>query len=136
MQNNRQSEFADSPDVLLGASGVQTQIPVSNFMVAGDDFVILAGPCSMETESLFVSMALHAQQWRTRVLRGGAFQPRTSPYAFQGPDMDRLKLPDRVCSEKGLAIDTERMPWIALRSQQAQCLDMLQRAGGSVVVAE
>ncbi len=136
MQNNRQSEFADSPDVFLGASGVETQIPVSNFMVAGDDFVIMAGSCSMETESLFVSMALHAQQWRTRVLRGGAFQPRTSSYAFQGLDMDRLKLLDRVCAEKGLAIDTERIPWISLRSQQAQSLDMFQRAGGSVVVAE
>lgn len=136
MQNNRQSEFADNPDVLLGASGVQTQIPVSNFMVDGDDFVIMAGPCSMETESQFVCKALHAQRWRKWVLRGGAFKPRTSSYAFQGLGMDRLKLPDRVCSEKGQAIDTKRVLWIPLRSQQTQSLDMFQSATGSVVVAE
>ena len=109
MQDKWQSIFAESPDVLLGASGKRTKIPVRNCIVGGDNFVIMAGPCSVETENQLISTALHVQSKGAQVLRGGAFKPRSSPYAFQGLGLEGLKLLARARTETGLAIVTEVM---------------------------
>ncbi len=109
MQDKWQSTFAESPDVLLGASGRRTEIPLRNCIVGGDNFVIMAGPCSVETENQLMSTALHVQSRGAQILRGGAFKPRSSPYAFQGLGLKGLKLLDRARTETGLAIVTEVM---------------------------
>jgi 3-deoxy-7-phosphoheptulonate synthase len=84
-------QFAESPDVLLGASRRRTLVPVRDFFVGGDEFAVMAGPCSVETESQLMATAHHVRQAGARVLRGGAFKPRSSPYAFQGLGREGLR---------------------------------------------
>jgi 3-deoxy-7-phosphoheptulonate synthase len=100
--------FAETPDVLLSARPRQTLVPVRDFVI-GDEFITMAGPCSVETERQLLSTAHHVRRTGARVLRGGAFKPRTSPYAFHGLGLDGLKLLAKAREETGLAIVTEVM---------------------------
>lgn len=101
--------FADSPDVLKTERRGQTVVKVRDFEIGGDEFIIMAGPCSVETEAQLLATAYHVQCGGARVLRGGAFKPRSSPYAFQGLGLAGLKLLARARQETGLAIVTEVM---------------------------
>jgi 3-deoxy-7-phosphoheptulonate synthase len=101
--------FAETPDVLIGARREPTVVPVLDFVVGGDEFITMAGPCSVESESQLLAAALHVRQAGARVLRGGAFKPRTSPYAFQGLGLEGLKLLARAREASGLAVVTEVM---------------------------
>jgi 3-deoxy-7-phosphoheptulonate synthase len=69
----------------------------------------MAGPCSVETEFQLIATALHVRRAGARILRGGAFKPRSSPYAFQGLGLEGLKLLARAREESGLAVVTEVM---------------------------
>jgi len=69
----------------------------------------MAGPCSVETEPQLMATAHHVRQAGARILRGGAFKPRSSPYAFQGLGLEGLKILSRARRETGLAIVTEVM---------------------------
>jgi 3-deoxy-7-phosphoheptulonate synthase len=80
-----------------------------DFEIGGDEFIIMAGPCSVETEAQLLATAYHVRRRGVRVLRGGAFKPRSSPYAFQGLGLEGLKLLARARQETGLAIVTEVM---------------------------
>jgi len=80
----------------------------ARFFVGGDEFAVMAGPCSVETESQLMATAHHVRQAGARVLRGGAFKPRSSPYAFQGWP-GGLKLLGRAREATGLAVVTEVM---------------------------
>jgi 3-deoxy-7-phosphoheptulonate synthase len=104
-----QQRFAESPDVLLGARSQRTLVPVLDFFVGGDEFVTMAGPCSVETESQLLATADHVRQAGARVLRGGAFKPRSSPYAFQGLGVEGLRLLAAARAATGLAVVTEVM---------------------------
>ena len=84
-------------------------MPVLDLAVGGDEFVIMAGPCSVETESQLMATADYVRRRGARVLRGGAFKPRSSPYAFQGLGLEGLKLLAAAREETGLAIVTEVM---------------------------
>jgi 3-deoxy-7-phosphoheptulonate synthase len=84
-------------------------VPVLDFAVGGDEFITMAGPCSVETESQLMTTAHHVRQAGARILRGGAFKPRSSPYAFQGHGLEGLKMLDRARAATGLAIVTEVM---------------------------
>lgn len=75
----------------------------------GQDFTIIAGPCSIETEEQIIEVAKAVKAAGANVLRGGAFKPRTSPYAFQGLRNDGLKLLVEAKKETGLPIVTEIM---------------------------
>jgi 3-deoxy-7-phosphoheptulonate synthase len=77
--------------------------------VGGDAFVTMAGPCSVESEQQLMETAVRVAAAGARVLRGGAFKPRTSPYAFQGLGLDGLKLLARAREATGLAVVTEVM---------------------------
>lgn len=77
--------------------------------IGGDQFVVMAGPCSVESEKQILETAELAAKGGARVLRGGAFKPRTSPYDFQGMEEEGLKLLDKARSHTGLAIVTEVM---------------------------
>ena len=69
----------------------------------------MAGPCSVETEDQLLATAHRVRRAGARILRGGAFKPRTSPYAFQGLGLEGLKLLAAAREETGLAIVTEVM---------------------------
>ena len=75
--------------------------------IGGDDVVVMAGPCSVESEAQIIASARAVREAGAVVLRGGAFKPRTSPYAFQGLGKQGLALLARARDETGLAIVTE-----------------------------
>jgi 3-deoxy-7-phosphoheptulonate synthase len=104
-----QERFAETPDVLKSARRTRTLVPVLDFEIGGGDFVAMAGPCSVETESQLIETALHVRRCGARILRGGAFKPRSSPYAFQGHGLPGLKMLASARRESGLAIVTEVM---------------------------
>jgi len=104
-----QERFAETPDVLLGARRQRTIVPVLDFAVGGDEFVTMAGPCSVETERQLMATANHVRSAGARILRGGAFKPRTSPYSFHGLGLEGLKLLAKAREATGLAVVTEVM---------------------------
>jgi 3-deoxy-7-phosphoheptulonate synthase len=104
-----QDRFAEAAGVLKSSGHQQTIVRVRDFVIGGDDFIAMAGPCSVETEHQLLTTARHVRHRGARVLRGGAFKPRSSPYAFQGLGLDGLKLLARAREETGLAIVTEVM---------------------------
>jgi 3-deoxy-7-phosphoheptulonate synthase len=73
----------------------------------GRDFVVIAGPCSVESETQILETAHAVRAAGADMLRGGAFKPRTSPYAFQGLGLQGLKLLAKAKKETGLPIVTE-----------------------------
>ena len=101
--------FAESPDVLKGPGREQTIVPVLDVEIGGDEFVTMAGPCSVETEFQLMATAHHVRRAGARILRGGAFKPRSSPYSFQGLGLEGLKMLAHARQETGLAIVTEAM---------------------------
>ncbi len=84
-------------------------IDCSGVPVGGGTFQIIAGPCSVETEEQIVAVARAVREAGATLLRGGAFKPRTSPYAFQGLHGDGLRLLKLAKQETGLPIVTEIM---------------------------
>ncbi|TLM67706.1 MAG: 3-deoxy-7-phosphoheptulonate synthase [Deltaproteobacteria bacterium] len=76
-------------------------------VIGGDRVIVMAGPCSVESEAQIVETALAVKAAGASVLRGGAFKPRTSPYSFQGMEEDGLKLLARAREASGLPIVTE-----------------------------
>jgi 3-deoxy-7-phosphoheptulonate synthase len=99
--------FAESPDVLKSARHEQTIVSVLDLEIGGGDFVTMAGPCSVETEFQLMATANHLRRAGAQILRGGAFKPRSSPYAFQGLGLEGLKMLARARQQSGLAIVTE-----------------------------
>jgi 3-deoxy-7-phosphoheptulonate synthase len=73
----------------------------------GRDFVVIAGPCSVESETQLLETARAVKASGADMLRGGAFKPRTSPYAFQGLGIQGLKILEKARQETGLPIVTE-----------------------------
>ena len=109
MRDTWHERFADSPDVLKSARREQTVVPVLDLQIGGAEFITMAGPCSVETEFQLMATANHVRRAGARILRGGAFKPRSSPYAFQGHGLEGLKMLARAREESGLAIVTEVM---------------------------
>ena len=109
MCENWHERFAEAIDCLKSVRCRQTVVPVLDLVIGGDEFITMAGPCSVETESQLMTTANHVRRAGARVLRGGAFKPRSSPYAFQGLGLEGLKLLARARQETGLAIVTEVM---------------------------
>jgi 3-deoxy-7-phosphoheptulonate synthase len=101
--------FAEASDVLKSEKHQQTVVRVLDLEIGGRDFVTMAGPCSVETEQQLLSTAHHVRRCGARILRGGAFKPRSSPYAFQGHGLAGLKMLAAARAETGLAIVTEVM---------------------------
>ena len=82
-------------------------VSVRNIPIGGKKFQVMAGPCSVESESQLLTTAHAVQKAGATILRGGAFKPRTSPYEFQGLGEKGLKLLAKARRETGLAIITE-----------------------------
>jgi len=87
----------------------KTEITVRGAVIGGDEFVVMAGPCSVESEKQILESADIAVRNGAKLLRGGAFKPRTSPYDFQGLEEEGLKLLDKARRATGLGIVTEVM---------------------------
>ena len=86
-----------------------TVIKVGNTQVGGGTLTIMAGPCSVESEEQIVTVAKAVKASGATMLRGGAFKPRTSPYAFQGMGAEGLELMKLARAETGLPIVSELM---------------------------
>jgi 3-deoxy-7-phosphoheptulonate synthase len=87
----------------------KTEITVAGATIGGDEFVVMAGPCSVESEKQILESAEIVAKHGAKLLRGGAFKPRTSPYDFQGLEEEGLKLLAKARKVTGLGIVTEVM---------------------------
>jgi 3-deoxy-7-phosphoheptulonate synthase len=108
----------------------------------GDNLVIIAGPCSVESKEQTIEIAHRVKEAGAKCLRGGAYKPRTSPYSFQGLGERGLECLDAARAETGLkivteAMDTETLPLVAeyadmvqIGSRNMQNFSLLKRAGG------
>ncbi|MDX5419043.1 MAG: 3-deoxy-7-phosphoheptulonate synthase, partial [Hymenobacteraceae bacterium] len=87
-----------------------TRIDLGDGVMVGEgSFSIMAGPCSIESEAQIESVVAHLKENNVRIMRGGVFKPRSSPYAFRGMGMDGLKMFHRICRENDIKIITEVM---------------------------
>lgn len=86
-----------------------TVVDVSGVKVGGGSFAVIAGPCSVESESQIETVAAAVQTAGAKLLRGGAFKPRTSPYSFQGMRAEGLELLRHARAKTGMPIVTEIM---------------------------
>ncbi len=84
-----------------------TVVEVAGRKIGGGNFAVIAGPCSVETEEQILSIARDVSHSGAQFLRGGAFKPRTSPYAFHGLGLDGLELLKIARQKTGLPIVTE-----------------------------
>jgi 3-deoxy-7-phosphoheptulonate synthase len=94
-------------------------------VIGGDDVVVMAGPCSVESEAQILAAAHAVREAGAAILRGGAFKPRTSPYAFQGLGRKGLQLLRKAREETGLLIVTEVIEPEAV-DEVAEVADILQ----------
>ena len=90
-------EMKDGPSV----------VDVDGVSIGGNELAIIGGPCSVESEEQIIRIARVVKQYGAKLLRGGAYKPRTSPYAFQGLEEEGLKFLARAKEETGLKIVTE-----------------------------
>lgn len=86
-----------------------TIVPVGNTQIGGGTLTIMAGPCSVESEAQIIAVAKAVKASGATMLRGGAFKPRTSPYAFQGMGAEGIELLKLARAETGLPIVSEIM---------------------------
>lgn len=86
-----------------------TVIDVKGVKIGGNEIVVMAGPCSVESEEQILATARSVKEAGAKILRGGAFKPRTSPYSFQGMEEEGLKLLKKVSDETDMPIVTEVM---------------------------
>ena len=101
-------------------------VKLNEVEVGGAEFIVMAGPCSVENEKQIMETAEAVAAAGARVLRGGAFKPRTSPYDFQGMEGEGLKLLRRAKEATGLAIITEIMSDrdVELVAEYADCMQV------------
>jgi 3-deoxy-7-phosphoheptulonate synthase len=103
----------------------RTTVDVGGVVIGGPSFVVIAGPCSVESREQMFSTAMAVKKSGAAVLRGGAYKPRTSPYEFQGLGVEALRILDEVRRHTGLPVVTEVM---ATEDVDTICeyVDMLQ----------
>ncbi len=86
-----------------------TAFGVAGTRIGGGGFTVIGGPCSVENEKMIIDSARFLAQQGVKLLRGGAYKPRTSPYSFQGLGEEGLRLLDKARKETGIGIVTEVM---------------------------
>ena len=86
-----------------------TIVRVGEVRIGGGEFTVIAGPCSIESEEQMMECGYVAKKAGAKIIRGGAFKPRTSPYSFQGMEEDGLKLLKKVSEKIGMPVVTEIM---------------------------
>ena len=117
-----------------------TIVEVGSVKIGGGSFAMIAGPCSVESEEQIIGVAMAVKAAGANILRGGAFKPRTSPYAFQGMKEEGIRLLLKAKEASGLPIITEIMNIRALDlfenvdiiqvgARNMQNFDLLQELG-------
>lgn len=101
-------------------------VRVGNASIGGDELAIIAGPCALENSKQVFAVAKSVSQSGAKFFRGGAFKPRTSPYAFQGMGEDGLKMLVDVRDQFGLNIVTEAM--------DESGIDMVEKYGDCIQI--
>ena len=86
-----------------------TIVQAENIRIGGGYFAMIAGPCSVESEEQIIEVAMAVKESGAHILRGGAFKPRTSPYAFQGMKGEGIRLLLKAKEATGMPIITELM---------------------------
>jgi len=102
-----------------------TVVRVGDVLIGGDGFVVMAGPCSVESAEMIDKTALYVHEKGAHILRGGVFKPRTGPYAFQGLGLEGLDMLAAAGKAAGIPIVTEVMSPEQVRLV-AEKSDMLQ----------
>ena len=103
----------------------KTIVKARGVEIGGDDVIVMAGPCTIESETQLFETARRVARSGARVLRGGAYKPRTSPYAFQGMGVEGLKLLRAAGDEFGMATVSEVME-ISQIEKMLEYVDILQ----------
>ena len=118
-----------------------TAVKVGSACVGGGSFAVIAGPCSVESEEQIIEVAKDVQSSGAALLRGGAFKPRTSPYAFQGmgtPGLDLLleakaatgmPIVTELMSEKYCQLFEDKVDVIQIGARNMQNFDLLKEVG-------
>lgn len=102
-----------------------TVVNINGNKIGGRHLGIIAGPCAVESEEQIVEIAKKVKTSGANFLRGGAFKPRTSPYSFQGLELDGLKLMEIAKQETGLPIVSELMS-ISYLDEFVDTVDVIQ----------
>ena len=102
-----------------------TVIEVNGVKFGGDSMAVIAGPCTIESFEQMDATAKALSRTGVKILRGGAFKPRTSPYAFQGLGLEGLKIIREVADKYGMAVETEIME-ISQLDMILEYVDILQ----------
>ncbi|MEK6972506.1 MAG: 3-deoxy-7-phosphoheptulonate synthase [archaeon] len=128
---------------LAGLNGNGRTIVKVRDVKIGAGFIVIAGPCSVESEEQLLKTAHAVKEAGADMLRGGAFKPRTSPYAFQGLGLKGLKILEKARDETGLPIvtevlDTRDVSWVSeyadvlqIGARNMQNFSLLKEAGKS-----
>jgi 3-deoxy-7-phosphoheptulonate synthase len=125
MNSHWKRQFSQFNLVAKSDANQRTVVRVGDIEIGGANFVVMAGPCSVESEKQLMDTAESVRHSGAQILRGGAFKPRSSPYAFQGLGELGLKLLKRAREATGLAIVTEVMS-VADVELVAEYADILQ----------
>lgn len=106
--------------------GRHSHVQIGDVVVGGREFVLMAGPCAVESESQITSIAKEVRKAGARILRGGAFKPRTSPYSFQGLGKLGLQFLAEARRATGMPVITEVMDTkdLDLVCEYADCLQV------------
>ena len=102
-----------------------TIVPIGRYQLGGPGLVVIAGPCAVESEEQLIRIAHAVKKAGAQLLRGGAYKPRTSPYAFQGLGKKGLQLLARARKETGMPVVTEVLDQRSL-DDVAEFADVLQ----------
>jgi 3-deoxy-7-phosphoheptulonate synthase len=129
--------------VTLDIRSEKTIVKVGDATIGGDELAIIAGPCAIESRTQAFTVAESVRRSGAKFFRGGAFKPRTSPYAFQGLGEDGLKILEEIRETYGLKIVTEALDEagvdlveryadvIQIGARSMQNFTLLRRAGKS-----
>lgn len=140
--DNRETAFLEALEALPGVDRVvnittpyklvsreyqarDTVVKAGQAEIGGGSFQVIAGPCAVENEDQLLSVAAQVKKAGAVMLRGGAYKPRTSPYSFQGLELEGLKLLAKARELTGLPVVTEILD-IRHTEQVAAYADMLQ----------
>jgi 3-deoxy-7-phosphoheptulonate synthase len=102
-----------------------TEIKIGDVVIGGNDVVVIAGPCSVESEEQVFMIADLVKKAGAKILRGGTFKPRSSPYAFQGMGIKGLEILRKAGDKYGLLVITEVMETAQIK-KVAEYADILQ----------
>jgi len=102
-----------------------TVVTIDDVRIGGDEVIVMAGPCSAESEAQVNSAAAAVKRAGAKIFRGGAFKPRSSPYSFQGLGEEGLRLMRAACDREGMKLVSEVMD-VSQIDVVARYSDMLQ----------